>query len=181
MAIDERAWPAPTAWVRWILIVASAALLGCSGGGSGGGSGTPGITRSLTSSTLTLSEGGAAQTYSFALNSAPTADVVITTTTGEKIVATPAAVTINASNWKAPQDITIAAVDNTIAEGAHSDVIQQADTSSDSRFDVLSFSYIAVNITDYDSPCVTVNKNNSDTQVTVGGADDNYTVLLNSQ
>src|SRR3569833_3368175 len=73
MAIDERAWPAPTAWVRWILIVASAALLGCSGGGSGGGSGTPGITRSLTNTTLSLSEGGAAQTFSFALNSAPTA------------------------------------------------------------------------------------------------------------
>src|SRR3569833_2162296 len=181
MAIDERAWPAPTAWVRWILIVASAALLGCSGGGSGGGSGTPGITRSLTSSTLSLSEGGAAQTFSFALNSAPTADVVITITTGEKIVATPAEVTFNASNWNAPQDITIAAVDNTIAEGAHSDVIQQAVTSSDSRYGVLTLSDIAVNITDNDTPGVTVSESNGGTQVTEGGADDNYTVILNSQ
>src|SRR3569832_1193372 len=103
MAIDERAWPAPTAWVRWILIVASAALLGCSGGGSGGGSGTPGITRSLSSSTLSLSAGGAAQTFSFALISAPTAYVVITITTCVKIVSTPAAVTFNSSNWGAPR------------------------------------------------------------------------------
>src|SRR3569623_1826153 len=181
MDIDERAWPAPTAWVRWILIVASAALLGCSGGGSGGGSGTPGLTRSLTSSTLSLSEGGAAKTFSFALNSAPTADVVITITTGEKIVATPAAVTFSASNWNAPQDITIAAVDNTIAEGAHSDVIQQAVTSSDSRYGVLTLSDIAVNITDNATPGVTVSESNGGTQVTEGGADDNYTVILNSQ
>src|SRR3569833_411691 len=181
MAIDERAWPAPTAWVRWILIVASAALLGCSGGGSGGGSGTPGITRSLTSTTLSLSEGGAAQTFSFAHNSSPTADVVITITTGVKIVATPAAVTFNASNRNAPQDITIAAVDNTIAEGAHSDVIQQAVTSSDSRYGVLTLSDIAVNITDNDTPGVTVSESNGGTQVTEGGADDIYTVILNSQ
>lgn len=182
MAIDERAWPAPTAWgIRWILIVASATLLGCSGGGSGGGSGIPGITRSLTNSTLSLSEGGAAQTFSFALNSAPTADVVITITTGAKIVATPAAVTFNASNWNAPQDITIAAVDDTIAEGAHSDVIQQAVTSSDGRYGVLTLSDISVNITDNDTPGVTVSESNGGTQVTEGGADDNYTVMLNSQ
>lgn len=167
--------------MRLVVITITATLLvGCGGGGSGASS-TPGITRSLTSSTLALTEGGAAQTFSYVLNSAPSANVIITLTTGSYLVVVPTTVTFTSANWNVSQTITVAAVDDNIANGLHTDAIKQTISSNDGRYSALILGDITANITDNDTPGVTISESNGGTQVTEGGADDSYTLMLKSR
>ena len=171
----------PTWMTRWALITMGIVLLGCSGGGGGSSAPTAaGITRGLTGSQLALSEGGTAPSVSFVLTSAPTAEVVITLTAGAQAVVTPTAVTFTPGNWTTPQNVTIAAVDDVSVNGTRTDTVTQTVSSADSRYGSLTLSDIALIIGDNDTPGVTFQESNGGTQVTEGGTDDRYTVVLNS-
>src|SRR3569623_2595615 len=160
-----------------------ALLLGaCSGGGSGGNScGIPAINRSLINGPITLTDGGAAKFYSVVLNSAPSADVVIKLTTGSLIVVTPSTVTCTPATWNVSQDITVVAVDDAVADGAHSDVIVHHVSSADSGYAPLTLGDIQVDIADNDVIGVAVAESAGGTQVAEGGSGDDYTLALRSQ
>src|SRR3569623_1023513 len=118
---------ATPAWMLRSALLLGALLLGaCSGGGSGGSSGGgPAVNRRLIIGPITLTEGGAAKFYSVVLNSAPSADVIITLTTGSHIVVTPSAVTFTPATWNVSQDITVAVAESAggtqVAEGGSGD------------------------------------------------------------
>lgn len=174
---------ATPAWMLRSALLLGAMLLGaCSGGGSGGSSGgIPAINRSLIDDPITLTEGGAAKFYTVVLNSAPSADVIITLTTGSHIVVTPSTVTFTPATWNVSQDITVAAVDDAVADGAHSDVIVHHVSSADSGYAPLTLGNIQVDIADNDVIGVAVAESAGGTQVAEGGSGDDYTLALRSQ
>src|SRR3569623_13696 len=144
---------ATPAWMLRSALLLGALLLGaCSGGGSGGNSGgIPASNRSLINGPITLTEGGAAKFYSVVLNSAPSADVIITLTTGSHIVVTPSAVTFTPATWNVSQDIPVAAVDAAVADGAHSDVNVHHVSIAASRYAPLTLGDIQGDTADNDA------------------------------
>src|SRR3569833_1775961 len=174
---------ATPAWMLRSALLLGARLLGaCSGGGSGGNSGgIPAINRSLINGPITLTAGGAAKFYTVVLNSAPSADVIITLTTGSPVVDTPSTVPFTPATWNESQDITVAAVDDAVADGAHSDVIVHHVSSADSGYAPLTLGNIQVDIADNDVIGVAVAESAGGTQVAEGGSGDDYTLALRSQ
>src|SRR3569623_1896506 len=172
----------PALMLRSALLLGALLLGACSGGGSGGNSGgIPAINRSLIDGPITLTEGGAAKFYTVVLNSAPSADVSITLTTGSHIVVTPTALTFTPATWNGSQDISVAAVDDAGADGAHSDVIVHHVSSADSGYAPLTLGDIQVDIADNDVIGVAVAESAGGTQVAEGGSGDDYTLALRSQ
>src|SRR2546429_620827 len=69
---------------------------------------------------LVTSEAGGSATFTVVLNSQPTADVdipVASSNAGECAVA-PASLTFTATDWNAPQTVTVTGVDDQIQDGA---------------------------------------------------------------
>src|SRR3569623_560662 len=172
----------PALMLRSALLLGALLLGACSGGGSGGNSGgIPAINRSLIDGPITLTEGGAAKFYTVVLNSAPSADVSIILTTGSHIVVTPSAVTFTPATWNVSQDITVAAVDDAVADGAHSDVIVHHVSSADSGYAPLTLGDIQVDIAGNDVLGVAVAESAGGPQVAEGGSGADYALALRSQ
>lgn len=109
--------------------------------------GTPGVT--VTPTSVNVGESGATDTYTLVLDSQPTDDVVVTpTSSGGEVTVSPTTVTFTDGNWDTPQIITVTAVDDSDAEGTHSDTITHVTTSGDVDYDGLTVSSVSVTITD---------------------------------
>ena len=149
------------------------------------------VERSLASITVTesggstnVTESGTTDSYTLVLYSQPTADVVITVTsqnTSTGTTASPSPLTFTTANWDTPQTVTVTAVNDDQAEGAHTTTITHTASSADSNYNGKTFSNITVNITDNDSAGVTVTESAGSTDVTESGATDSYTIVLTSQ
>ncbi len=75
------------------------------------------------SGTTSVAEGGATDSYSVALGSAPSGAVTITISSGEDVRTSPTTLTFTPQNWSTPQTVTVSAVDDAAVEGTHSDTI----------------------------------------------------------
>ncbi|MES2598291.1 MAG: DUF1800 family protein [Verrucomicrobiota bacterium] len=71
----------------------------------------------------TTTEGGATDTYTVQLSTAPNGNVVLTPTPSTGTSVSPTSLTFNASNWSTPQTVTVTATNDTTAEGPHQVVI----------------------------------------------------------
>ncbi|MCU0463285.1 MAG: hypothetical protein MUF38_01815 [Anaerolineae bacterium] len=138
-------------------------------------SAAPGVT--VTGSPLSVTEGGATDTYTVVLNELPTGDVTITLTPGTQITVGSSTLTFTTANWNAPQTVTVTAVNDTVVEGVHSATITHS--ASGGGYTGVTIAGVTVNITDNDNPTVTVT--GSPLSVTEGGATDIYTVVLGAQ
>ncbi len=117
----------------------------------------PGIT--LNKTTVSVTEGGATDTYTVVLDSQPTANVTVMSV-GSGNVSFPNApsevsfsapqVVFTTANWNVPQTITVTAVDDTVVEGAHTSTIMVSSFSNDANYDDISGGTITANITDND-------------------------------
>lgn len=105
-----------------------------------------GIVVSTTS--LSLTEGGAAGTYTLALSVAPTADVTITVTPDAQVVASPTQLTFTSANWNIPQTVSVTAVQDGIAEGEHLGKLTHQVTSADPAYQVETAADVSAQITD---------------------------------
>ncbi|MFD2569251.1 putative Ig domain-containing protein [Spirosoma soli] len=107
----------------------------------------------------TVTEGGATDTYTIALNSQPTANVIFTITPDAQVSANPLSLTFTAANYSTPQTVTVTAVDDAIVEGNHTGLITQSVASADAAYNGLAAPSITVNITDNDvaQPVLTAN------------------------
>jgi hypothetical protein len=102
--------------------------------------------------TLSLAEGGPAQTYTVRLNSEPTAPVTVTLNGGGRVTLTPATLTFTAANWNVAQIVTARAVDDTEDQGAtYPATISHTIASADGFYAALPVRTIAVTITDNDA------------------------------
>jgi hypothetical protein len=92
----------------------------------------PGVKLSKTS--VSVTEGGATDSYTIALKAPPTADVVITATPDAKVNVSPAVLTFTPADWISPQRVTVTAVDDAIAEGTHTGRIVHTVASTDTGY-----------------------------------------------
>lgn len=102
----------------------------------------------VSSSTLAATEGGIGDSYTLVLNEQPTADVTIAINPNSQVAVTPSSVTFTTLNWDVPQSVTVSAINDGVAEGAHTGTIAHSVTSADSNYNGISVASVTVNITD---------------------------------
>lgn len=113
----------------------------------------PGVTLVQTGATTAVTEGGATDSYTLVLRTAPSASVTISLDTTNHQVGTSApSVTFTTANWNVPQTLTVHAVNDTTGEGTHWGVIGHSVASSDPGYNGLSAATVQVRITDNDIP-----------------------------
>jgi len=97
-----------------------------------------------------VTEGGATDSYTIVLKTAPTANVTITINPGLQLTVSPTTLTFTPTNWNVPQTVRVAAVDDTVVEGVHTDTITHTATSADPNYNGIPIASVTVNITDND-------------------------------
>ncbi len=142
---------------------------------------TAGVTLSKT--TASVAEGGATDSYTLVLTSAPTSTVTVAFSTSTYGVTLGAGtITFTSSNWSTPQNVVVTATDDLIAAGARSTSITHAvSVASGYAYGYSSepvVSAVTATITDNDTAGVTLSKTTA--SVAEGGATDSYTLVLTS-
>jgi len=112
-----------------------------------------GVTITQTGGTTAVIEGGATDTYTVKLASAPTSDVTITLddTNGQVSFDTPT-LTFTSANWSTAQTVTVTAVNDTVGEGAHRGVIHHTASSLDANYNNIAIANLVVAVGDNDLP-----------------------------
>jgi hypothetical protein len=149
--------------------------------GSGSCGATPaGVTIAQSGGTTNVTEGGATDGYTVVLNAAPSADVTITLSPDAQVATTPTpSLVFTTANWNTPQPVTVTAVNDAVAEGAHPGTITHS--ASGGGYTGLSIANVVANVTDNDSLGVNVAQSGGSTDVSEAGATDSYTLVLTSQ
>jgi len=111
-----------------------------------------GVTITQSGGSTMVAEGGATDTYTVVLNTAPTGNVTITLSPGTQLSVAPAVLTFTPATWNVPQTVTVNAVDDAIAEGPHSGVITHFAASTDPVYNAIAIPSVTVSITDNDGP-----------------------------
>ena len=128
-----------------------------------------------------VTEGGATDTYTIVLTSQPTAGVTVNISTDSQVTENQAgSVSFTTGNWNIAQTVTVTAVNDLVAEGAHGSTVTHSAASADGFYNGVAVNSVSVSITDNDSAGVSINDGGS-TNVTEGGATDTYTIVLTSQ
>ncbi|MDX2231130.1 MAG: FG-GAP-like repeat-containing protein [Leptolyngbyaceae cyanobacterium bins.349] len=111
----------------------------------------PGVTIAPSGGSTVVAEGGAIDTYTIVLNSAPTANVTITPVAdAQTAVSFAGPVIFTPGNWSTPQTVTVTAIDDTAIEGTHSSTIAHLASSSDSRYNGMAIAAMTAIVTDND-------------------------------
>ena len=127
-----------------------------------------------------VAEGGATDTYTLVLTSQPTADVTITLSPDAQVTTSPTpSVSFTALDWSTPKTVTVTAVNDVVAEGAHSGTITH--TASGGGYTGIAIDGVTASITDDDTAGVTVTQSGGSTNVVEGGATDSYDIVLSAQ
>ncbi len=133
-----------------------------------------------------VSEDGVTDTYTVVLNSQPIADVDVEAAPDADLdlgagPGTPVVLTFTPANWNVAQTVTVAAVDDAVAEGLHVGRVTHVASSLDPRYDGRTGNVdVTANITDNDSAGVVILQSDGFTSVTEGGTDDSYDIVLTS-
>ena len=148
----------------------------------------PGVTLTESGGTTDVSEAGpTSDTYTLALDSPPTADVVITVQPDAETdlgsgAGTAITLTFTSSNWNTAQTVTVTAVDDAISEGPHTSTITHSAASADSDYNGIGISNAVANVTDNDVAGVTLVESGGSTNVSeTGPTSDTYTIVLDSR
>jgi hypothetical protein len=117
---------------------------------------TAGVTVTQSGGSTDVTEGGATDTYTVVLNSQPTSNVVISVSPDSQTNVSPSQLTFTPSDWNTPQTVTVTAIDDSISEGSHSGTIQHSASSTDADFNGISVVSVTANITDNDTPTISL-------------------------
>jgi transcriptional regulator len=139
---------------------------------------SPGVSIVQSAGSTNIAEGGAAATYGVVLTTAPAANVTINFDTGSQISAI-APLTFTPNNWNVAQNVTVSAIEDSIAEGTHSGTIAHTSVSTDTLYNGLTISPVTATIADNDTAGVSISP--TSTTATEGFANGTYSVKLNSQ
>ncbi len=110
----------------------------------------PSINLAQSDTSITITESGATDTYTLALGTQPTADVVVSVMGTDQIAVSPSTLTFTPQNWDVPQTVTVSAVDDSMVEGDHTAVITHSAVSTDAGYNGISVTDVMVSITDND-------------------------------
>ncbi|WP_445176076.1 DUF7948 domain-containing protein [Microcoleus sp.] len=139
---------------------------------------SPGVSIVQSGGGTDIAEGGVSDSYSILLTTAPAANVTINFDTGSQINAI-APVTFTPNNWNVAQNVTVTAIDDSIAQGTRSGTIPHTSVSTDTKYNNLTISPVTATIADNDTTGVSISQQSS--TATEGGATNSYTLKLNSQ
>ncbi|MCB0878189.1 MAG: Ig-like domain repeat protein [Thermoleophilia bacterium] len=129
-----------------------------------------------------VTEGGASQSFTIALQTIPTAPVTLdfTLTTGQA-TATPMTLTFTPGNWNVPQTVTVAAVDDAIDEmNGMTDQITTVVTSADPQYAGQFVPPFDIVVDDNDTAGIFTDSAPTE-QATEGGQDASWKVRLTSE
>jgi len=130
--------------------------------------------------TVTVTEGGATDTYLMRLSSIPTANVTITTTNTDGYATTSAYLyTFTPSNWDTPQYATVSAVNDSVVQGTHSSAIIHTLSSADTNF--TGTTTLGLSVVDNDTVGISVRLPDGVVNIAEAGPTDTYYVKLSSQ
>ncbi len=98
-----------------------------------------------------VTEGGSTDTYTVVLTNPPTAEVTITINPDHQTTTGVNSVIFTTENWDKPQTVEIAAVDDNLVEGNHTEMITHTAISTDPNYHGIQINSVTANITDNDS------------------------------
>ena len=137
----------------------------------------------MTPLTLTVTEPSSSDVINISLNSEPLSTVSIVIDSNDMTACTLAGspVSLDATNWDTGVDVTVTAVNDDIDDGDQICLAQTKPASSlDPNYNNLDADDVTVTVVDDDTARVTVTETGG-TAVTEGGANDTYTIVLNSE
>ncbi|MEG4858649.1 choice-of-anchor L domain-containing protein, partial [Microcoleus sp. K1-B6] len=145
---------------------------------------TPIVKITETGGSTNIGEGGATDSYTAVLTTKPAADVTVTASPDAQSDVgigggIPIALKFTPDNWNVPQLVNVQAVDDGVAQGAHSSTIAHQVTSTDAQYNLIATASVTAQITDNDTAGVTITPPN--TAATEGGATGSYKVALTSK
>lgn len=109
---------------------------------------------SLSSTSLSLIEGSASSAYTVVLTGAPSADIVLTISSGNQLSVSPTQLIFTPANWNIPQSVTVTAIHDGLAEGNHAGSVSHSISSFDARYNGIAVSNVTVAITDAVIPII---------------------------
>ncbi|MCX7084519.1 MAG: FG-GAP-like repeat-containing protein [Methylococcales bacterium] len=110
-----------------------------------------GITLTQSNGNIAVTEGGATDSYTLVLDSAPTADVVITLgNTNGQVGTDVTTLTFTSANWNVAQTVTVTAVNDTMGEFTNTGVINYTVASTDANYNNFAIANTTVTVTDND-------------------------------
>ncbi len=128
---------------------------------------------------------GNTRTFTVALGSQPSSNVVFTVQSGNTAEATvsPSSLTFTQGNWSTSQSVTVTAVDEHVDDGDQVVTVTVAvdDASSDDAYDPLPDRTVTVTTIDNDSVGFTLAETGGGTVVSEAGTVDAFSVVLTSQ
>ncbi|MFH1253067.1 MAG: Calx-beta domain-containing protein [Candidatus Uhrbacteria bacterium] len=136
------------------------------------------LTVTESSGSTVVSEVGFTDSFLVALSSEPLDEVSVLIETNGQTSVSLSNLTFTSANWSTPQEITVLAVDDDIAEGDHNDSIRIISASDDTLYDNLEETF-SVEVSDNDTAGVAVSAISGD--VSEGGGSATFEVVLTSQ
>ena len=132
---------------------------------------------------LAIEEGGLDATYTVRLTSEPTGAVTLDVASlAGQAVPTPATLTFTATDWMTPQTVTVAAIDDQVAEAdPHADSLTHTAGGADTTYAALALGDMDLSIDDDDVPAVFIDATLPDTSVAEGGLGDTVRVRLGTE
>ncbi|GAB3985300.1 hypothetical protein GCM10028807_00240 [Spirosoma daeguense] len=100
----------------------------------------------------TVVEGGATDTYTVSLNSAPTANVTVSINAGTQLSVSPTTLTFTPTSYSVAQTVTVTAIDDSQVEGTHTTQLVHTTSSTDAAYNGIATNPVSVTITDNDNP-----------------------------
>jgi subtilase family serine protease len=99
-----------------------------------------------------VAEDGSTDSYTFTLQSQPTAEVRISfSTTGGQLTLSRSELIFTPDNWNSSQSVVISAVDDDLTEGPHTATIQHSISSTDASYAGLTIPALSVQVQDNDA------------------------------
>ena len=134
------------------------------------------VTVTESSGSTDVTEGGPIDTYNVVLDAAPFGTVTVSISPDSQVTTSAATLTFTTGDWSSAQTITVTPLDDAVVEGTHTGTVTHS--ASGGGYDSVSIANVVTNITDDDTASVTVTESGGSTDVTEGGANDTYTVVL---
>jgi Bacterial Ig domain/Right handed beta helix region/Calx-beta domain len=123
-----------------------------------------------------------ADTYTIALGSQPTDDVVVTLDPGSKATVSASTITFTSGDWNTPVIVTVTAVDDVVAEGIHQALVTHTVSSvNDTAYHGLIAETVIATITDDDTAHVTAAATPATLTTEESGTPDEIAYTLDTQ
>src|SRR6476469_1527445 len=116
---------------------------------------SPGVSIVQSEGETAIAESGATDSYGVPPTTAPTENVTINFDTGSQINAI-APLTFTPNNWNVAQNVTVTAIDDSIAQGSRSGTIAHTSVSTDTNYNNLTISPVTTKISEHHTPGVSL-------------------------